>query len=108
MNKQAIFKILILLFVFPAGILANPKDSFLLIQADRLFDGEEMHTGWGILVYQNKIIAVGEASTLSSKTPLKRIDLKGKTLLPGLIEGHSHLLLHAYNETNWNDQVLYE
>jgi imidazolonepropionase-like amidohydrolase len=108
MNKQAILKILILLFVFPAGILANPKDSFLLIQADRLFDGEEMHTGWGVLVYQNKIIAVGEASTLSSKTPLKRIDLKGKTLLPGLIEGHSHLLLHAYNETNWNNQVLYE
>lgn len=108
MNKQVIFRVLILLILIPGGIFANSKDSFLLIQADRLFDGEQMHTGWGILVYQNKIIAVGETSTLPSKTPLKKIELKGKTLLPGLIEGHSHLLLHAYNETKWNDQVLHE
>jgi len=108
MNKQVIFRLLILLLFIPTEIFAHQKDSFILIQADRLFDGEEMHTGWGILVYQNKIIAVGETSTLPSKTPLKRIELKGKTLLPGLIEGHSHLLLHAYNEAKWNDQVLNE
>jgi imidazolonepropionase-like amidohydrolase len=36
------------------------------------------------------------------------IDLKGTTLMPGLIEGHSHLFLHPYNETAWNDQVLGE
>ena len=30
------------------------------------------------------------------------------TLMPGLIEGHSHILLHPYNETSWNDQVLHE
>ena len=34
--------------------------------------------------------------------------LPGLTLMPGLIEGHSHLLLHPYNETTWNDQVLRE
>ena len=34
--------------------------------------------------------------------------LPGATLMPGLIEGHSHLLLHPYNETSWNDQVLRE
>ncbi len=36
------------------------------------------------------------------------IELKGMTLLPGLIEGHSHLFLHPYNETSWDDQVLKE
>src|SRR4029079_6232777 len=36
------------------------------------------------------------------------IELKGSTLLPGLIEGHSHLFLHPYNEVSWNDQVLRE
>ncbi len=36
------------------------------------------------------------------------IELKGYTLLPGLIEGHSHLFLHPYNETSWDDQVLKE
>jgi imidazolonepropionase-like amidohydrolase len=28
--------------------------------------------------------------------------------MPGLIEGHSHILLHPYNETPWDDQVLKE
>ena len=36
------------------------------------------------------------------------LDLPGATLLPGLIEGHSHVLLHPYKETSWNDQVLRE
>jgi imidazolonepropionase-like amidohydrolase len=36
------------------------------------------------------------------------VDLPGMTLLPGLIEGHSHLFLHPYNETSWDDQVLKE
>jgi imidazolonepropionase-like amidohydrolase len=37
-----------------------------------------------------------------------RLSFQGCTLLPGLIEGHSHLLLHPYNETPWDDQVLKE
>ncbi len=108
MKKQGFIGILITMMLIPVSIMAQQKDSFVLIQADRLFDGEQMHTGWGVLVYQNKLIAVGETSTLPVKAPLKKIDLKGKTLLPGFIEGHSHLLLHAYNETKWNDQVLQE
>ena len=28
--------------------------------------------------------------------------------MPGMIEGHSHLFLHPYNETMWDDQVLHE
>lgn len=108
MKKQGFMYMLIAMILVPFSIIAQQKDSFLLIQADRLFDGEQMRIGWGILVYQNKIVAVGETSTLLAKAPLKKIDLKGKTLLPGLIEGHSHLLLHAYNEAKWNEQVLQE
>ena len=36
------------------------------------------------------------------------LDMPGTTLMPGLVEGHSHMLLHPYNETTWNDQVLRE
>ena len=36
------------------------------------------------------------------------LELPGLTLLSGLIEGHSHLLLHPYNETSWDEQVLNE
>ncbi|MGH7222219.1 MAG: metal-dependent hydrolase family protein, partial [Gemmataceae bacterium] len=34
--------------------------------------------------------------------------LPNATLLPGLIEAHSHLFLHPYNEASWEDQVLKE
>jgi imidazolonepropionase-like amidohydrolase len=36
------------------------------------------------------------------------VDMPGTTLLPGLVEAHSHVMLHPYNETVWNDQVLHE
>ena len=36
------------------------------------------------------------------------IDLPGMTLLPGLIDLHTHVLLHPYDEALWNDQVLKE
>jgi imidazolonepropionase-like amidohydrolase len=36
------------------------------------------------------------------------IELPGLTLMPGLIEAHSHILLHPYSETPWNDQVARE
>ncbi|RRB15621.1 amidohydrolase family protein [Larkinella knui] len=81
--------------------------SNILFKPDRVFDGETLHEGWGVLVKGEKIEAVGPAANLRS-AEADVIDLKGMTLLPGLIEGHSHLLLHPYNETTWDDQVLKE
>lgn len=79
-----------------------------LLQPDRVFDGEAMHNDWVVLVEGNQIIYVGKATAVKLPKGIKTIDLKGTTLMPGLIEGHSHLLLHPYNETSWNDQVLKE
>lgn len=76
-----------------------------LLQPDRVFDGVEMHEGWQVLIKGNRIEAVGVTLPAGDA---KIILLKGCTLLPGLIEGHSHLFLHPYNETSWNDQVLKE
>jgi len=84
---------------------ANQEVAYLL-KPDRVFDGEKIHVGWQVLVKNNRIIAIGSLSDLPAGTQV--IDLKGQTLLPGLIEGHSHLFLHPYNETAWNDQVLKE
>src|SRR3954468_14011339 len=101
--KSSIFFFLLLL----SFSLVAQNDSFYLLKADRVFDGEELHTDWVVLVRGNKIEAAG---SMNFKLPANTrvIELNGTTLLPGLIEGHSHLFLHPYNETSWNDQVLKE
>jgi imidazolonepropionase-like amidohydrolase len=85
------------------GVIAQP----VVLRPDRVFDGETLHEGWAVRVSGNRIEAVGPTATIAT-TGAQVIDLKGTTLLPGLIEGHSHLLLHPYNETPWDDQVLRE
>jgi imidazolonepropionase-like amidohydrolase len=81
----------------------------VLLTADRLWTGDgPPHTGWAVLVAQGRIQAVGPASQLSAPADAERIDLPGQTLIPGLIDLHSHVLLHPYNETTWDDQVLKE
>jgi imidazolonepropionase-like amidohydrolase len=85
----------------------SQTDSFYLLRPDRVFDGEQMHNDWIVLVKENKIEAAGSI-TFKLPANTRIIELKGATLLPGLIEGHSHLFLHPYNEVSWNDQVLKE
>ena len=82
-------------------------DKYILLKPDKVFDGEQMQTGWVVLIKNNKI---EQAGTMMFKLPegTEVVELKGMTLLPGLIEGHSHLFLHPYNETSWDDQVLKE
>jgi len=82
-------------------------DTYLLKPA-RVFDGvnPQPHEGWSVLVEGDKIAAVG--ANLAAPAGAKVIDLPGETLTPGLIEGHSHIFLHPYNETKWDDQVLHE
>jgi imidazolonepropionase-like amidohydrolase len=85
---------------------SRQPDTVIVLQPDRVFDGETMHAGWNVIVRNDRIEAAGPA--VSPPPGAQRIALPGTTVLPGLIEGHSHLLLHPYNETTWNDQVLRE
>ena len=78
-----------------------------VLRPARVFDGNVMHDGWAVRVRGERIEAVGPAASVASPGATS-IDMPGATLLPGLIEGHSHVLLHPYNETTWNDQVLHE
>ena len=81
-----------------------------LIAADRVFDAcsEHTHADWAVLVDRGKIAAIGPSAELQAPADAGRVELAGTTLLPGLIDAHSHLFLHAYNETAWTDQVLKE
>ncbi len=82
----------------------------VVLRPDRVFDGETRttHAGWVVVVRGDRIEAAGPASSVTIPGDARIIELPGATLSPGLIEGHSHLLLHPYNETSWNDQVLRE
>lgn len=77
-----------------------------VIEPSRVFDGENLHSGWRIVVRGERIEAAGPG--VAPPPGAERLELKDATLLPGLIEAHSHVLLHAYDETSWNDQVLKE
>ena len=80
----------------------------ILLVPARVFDGTDSHEGWVVLVQGERILAAGPAGAVHAPAAARRIDLPGTTLMPGMIEAHSHLLLHPYNETSWNDQVLHE
>lgn len=81
-----------------------------LISPSRVWDGTDSapHEGWAVLIRGDRIEAVGPRAQITAPVDAKVIDLPGTTLIPGMIEAHSHLLLHPYNEAAWDDQVLRE
>ncbi|HEX4618403.1 MAG TPA: amidohydrolase family protein [Steroidobacteraceae bacterium] len=87
---------------------AAPVSPVLLRPAQVWTAGEPAHPGWVVLTEGARITAVGPAAAVHAPAAAQVIDLPGTTLLPGLMDIHSHLFLHPYNETLWNDQVLKE
>jgi len=88
----------------------KPYETVYLLRPAAVFDGEsaELHRGWVVLVRGERIVAVGSPSDVKAPAEAKTIELPDLTLMPGLIEAHSHVLLHPYSETPWNDQVANE
>src|SRR5438876_5864446 len=92
------------------SITPKPPDTVYLLKPAHIFDGEsaQLHNNWVVLIRGQKIEAVGPASEIRAPADAKVIELPGLTLMPGLIDAHSHILLHPYSETVWNDQVARE
>ena len=97
----------LLLAALLVGAVPAQADTLLLKPA-RVFDGvnAQPHEGWSVLVEGDRIAAAGPA--VAAPANARVIELPGATLIPGMIEGHSHLFLHPYNEKLWDDQVLHE
>ncbi|RNI29347.1 amidohydrolase family protein [Rufibacter latericius] len=95
---------------FSEGFSQNkPKtDSVFVLKPSQVFDGQILQKDWVVVVQGERILSAGPAKSTTLPQNARVLDLSGQTLMPGLIEGHSHLLLHPYNETSWNDQVLKE
>jgi imidazolonepropionase-like amidohydrolase len=91
------------------GGAAGAPQTVYVLKPTHVFDGEsnEVHDGWAVRVRGTQIEAAGPASGISTDGATV-IELPGTTLMPGLIEAHSHVLLHPYVETTWNDQVEHE
>src|SRR5690348_18486682 len=131
--RRAVPLLAILALVLPASVVVAQTDTLLsalklparagfgplvpllpghpvLLKPDRVFDAtsEATHAGWVVLVQGDSIAAVGPAASVRAPRDAQTIALPGLTLLPGLIDAHSHVFLHPYNETLWNDQVLKE
>lgn len=101
---KRIFCTVLLLFLS----VGSAQAAQTVLRPARVFDGEALHVGWVVVVEEDRIAYAGDAGGLGDYPAATTINLPGLTLMPGLIEGHSHVLLHPYNETSWNDQVLKE
>ncbi len=101
------------LFLIPTAQMQTPApkpETVYLLKPAHVFDGEsaQLHDNWVVLVRGQKIEAVGPVSEVKAPADAKVVELRGMTLMPGLIDAHSHILLHPYSETVWNDQVARE
>ncbi len=112
------FRTVVLLIIGPACALApigtlqaqtDLNETTVLLPA-RVFDAEagSMRAGWAVVIKGDRIQAVGPAAELGQSPGAVLIELPGATLLPGLIDAHSHVTLHPYDETPWADQVVRE
>lgn len=90
----------------PPAVPAPAEAQVTVLEPARVFDGEALRTGWAVAVQADRIVWAGPVA--SKPAGARTVGLPGLTLLPGLIEAHSHLLLHPYNETPWEVQVLKE
>lgn len=95
---------------FVASGVAAQSPVVTVLRPAGVFDGvtDRIHAGWVVVVRGNRIEAAGPASSVPVPPEAVTVELPGLTLLPGLIDLHSHLLLHPYDETPWDDQVLRE
>jgi imidazolonepropionase-like amidohydrolase len=115
-RPQGNLVLLLLIGANTAGVAAQARpDSAespapVLLAPTAVWDGidDAPKAGWVVLVQRGHIEKVGPESSVAVPQQATRIELTGTTLIPGLIEGHSHLFLHPYNEATWDDQVLRE
>lgn len=98
-------KYILLMLIGSTSVFAQTE---FYITASRVWDGENMHENWAVIIKDNKIISAGPKDQLKVPSGATVINKSNSTLLPGLIEGHSHMLLYPYNITDWDTQVLKE
>jgi imidazolonepropionase-like amidohydrolase len=104
-RSAALFHVLLASVIFSTAVSAQEA---IVLRPNAVFDGETLHSNWVVIVRGERILAAGPESSMDVPRGAQSVDLAGLTLMPGLIEGHSHVLLYPYDQTPWTDQVLFE
>jgi imidazolonepropionase-like amidohydrolase len=97
----------------PQSPIAPAAPRTYAIHAGRMIDGksEVVQNDVLVLVQGDRIVAVGPRSQLASRVPAnaETIDLGGATILPGLIDNHTHVLLQGdITSADYDEQLLKE
>jgi len=107
--KRFFFLLLVCAAAALTGAAQAPVGHPLLLEPAQVWTaGEPLHSGWVVLIEGNQIKAVGPRASVTVPPDAERITLPGMTVLPGLMDLHSHIFLHPYNEKLWDQQVLTE
>ena len=116
--KRRLIAVLLVFSLYQMGTLAQnvaqtEKNSITLIKAGRLIDvrAGRVLENQGILVEGERIKAVGPFSEIQGRAPAsaRMIDLSGATLLPGLADCHTHILLQGdVTAADYDEQLLKE
>jgi imidazolonepropionase-like amidohydrolase len=72
------------------------------VHAGRVVEGRDL------LLSGGKISQIRPSGQCTPPAEVQKLDLSGLVVMPGLIDLHTHLLLHPYDEAVWDDQVLKE
>jgi imidazolonepropionase-like amidohydrolase len=110
MSSRSLLALAALIVATSVGIAqqnAATDAGAVVLRPARVFDGAAMHEGWVVRVVGDRIDAAGPSGSIAAGNA-RVVDLAGLTLTPGLVEGHSHVLLHPYNEAPWEFQVAHE
>lgn len=100
-----------ILTIPPRATRAQETERHALVLTNaRVLDsaGEHWLEDRAVLIEKGRIVSVASVAQTNTPAGARTIDLSGLYVLPGLMDLHTHLLLHPYNEAPWNDQVLKE
>ena len=95
----------LLICSLPMALGQGPTKPLVLIKAGRLFDARRgrMLTSQSILIEGDRIKEVGDTNEIAGHAPNARIiDLSSATVLPGLIDCHTHVLGDKKDLTSTN------
>src|SRR6202047_4614756 len=103
LNKYGAGFLLLVCALAPAQS-TTPADHWIAVRAGRLFDGtEKLAVNQVILIKGNRIAKVGSAEQVQVPADAEVVDLSHATVLPGLIDAHTHVF---GNGPDFDNQIL--